>query len=324
MKRGLVILLLVLSCAGIRAQDIHFSQVDADPLLLNPAYAGFFDGTGRFGMIYRNQWFTVSQPYQTLGVTGEMALWRDGNTGNGLSLGLSVFRDQAGSLNYGTTSGHISASYFFTLNRYHNNYLALGFDGGWAQMGFDPSLAEMENPSEIIDNYQISYPLVGVGMAWYWQPLNSLSTRLGVSVRNLNKPNISFSELDNTYLWPRFSLFARAEWRKWQMVSLMPMLMMQHQGQHNELVYGLDLKWYIDEGSRHESSLRSGLAMRHTDALIANMILEYDAFIFTFCYDANISQLSAASHGIGALEVGLVYRLAKTKKKTKAIKCPIY
>ena len=87
-------------CAG---QDIHFSQVDADPVLLNPAYAGFYQGTGRFGVVYRNQWASVSIPYQTVAVTGEAALWR-GGTRSGLSVGATVFNDDAGTLSYGTTT----------------------------------------------------------------------------------------------------------------------------------------------------------------------------------------------------------------------------
>lgn len=310
--------------AATRAQDIHFSQVDADPMLLNPAYAGFYDGSGRFGMMYRNQWFTVSQPYQTLAFSGEMALWRDQYTGNGLSVGATFFDDHAGTLRYGTTSGHLNLAYFFALNKYHNNYLSVGLDAGFAQSGFDPSRAELENGAESFDVIRTSYPLFGGGLAWYFQPLGNLHTKLGLSVRNLNRPNISFSGLDNTFLERRYTVFARAEWRRWQMLSLLPVVMFQHQGVYQELVYGADLKWYIDEGGRHEFSLRGGLAMRHGDALIANLMVECDALLFTFCYDANISDLAAASSSIGAMEVGLVYRMAKKKKKTKAIKCPVY
>ena len=82
----------------MRAQDIHFSQVDANPLLLNPAYAGFYDGVGRFGVIYRNQWASVSTPFQTFAITGEMALWRNSSHSSGFSAGLSLFNDHAGTL----------------------------------------------------------------------------------------------------------------------------------------------------------------------------------------------------------------------------------
>lgn len=310
----------VLSCLG---QDIHFSQVDADPVLLNPAYSGFYQGEGRFGVVYRNQWASVSIPYQTLALTGEMALWRSGGR-RGLSAGLAVFDDHAGTLHYGTTSGHLSLAYYHAADRSGSSILSFGIDGGWAQSGYDPSRAETEDPSESFLVQKVGYALLAAGVAWYWQPTADFHTKVGLSVRNINRPNISYMGLDSVYLHRRYSLFARAEYRRWHNASLLPVVMCQMQGDHRELIYGADVKWYIDEGGAREVSLRGGLAMRHADALIANLMIEYDAFLFSFSYDANISGLSVASGGLGAFEMGLVYRFARNGKKTKRIKCPQY
>ena len=324
MKRRLPILLLLTLATLLRAQDIHFSQVDANPYLLNPAYAGFYDGAGRFGVIYRNQWASVSTPFQTFALTGEMALWRDNTHRNGLSAGLSFFNDHAGTLHYGTTSAHLSLAYYHALNRHGNNFLSVGVEGGYAQSGFDPSRAEMQDPSEVFLSMHSSYPLLAAGIAWYWQPSGDFHSKVGLSFRNINQPNISYLGLDNTYLLRRYSLFARAEYRHWQTWSLMPVVLVQLQGEYRELVYGADVKWYLDEGGHHQVSIRAGMAYRHGDALIANLLMEYDAFLFNFCYDANISGLAAASNTIGAFEVGMVYRMSKGNKKTKAIKCQPY
>ena len=324
MKKPLAILILLTTLTTVGAQDIHFSQVDANPLLLNPAYAGFYDGAGRFGVIYRNQWASVSIPFQTFAITGEMALWRDNSHHRGLSIGASLFSDHAGSLHYGTTSGHLSLAYYHALNRHGNNFLSLGLEGGFAQSGFDPSRAEMQDPTELFPSWQSSYPLLAAGIAWYYQPSGDLHTKVGLSLRNINQPNISYLGLDNTFLLRRYSLFARAEYRHWQTWSLMPVLLFQMQGDYRELVYGADVKWYLDEGSRHQISLRAGLAYRQGDAIIANLLMEYDALLFNFCYDANISGLAVASNTIGAFEVGLVYRMSNRGKKTKALKCQPY
>ena len=104
----------------------------------------------------------------------------------------------------------------------------------------------------------------------------------------------------------------------------MPVVLFQMQGEYRELVYGADIKWYLVENGHHQFSLRAGLAYRQADALIANLLIEYDAFLFNFCYDANISGLAAASRTIGAFELGIVYRLSKGSKKTKALKCTPY
>lgn len=324
MKKLIAIVLLTVGLTGLRGQDIHFSQVDADPMLLNPAYAGFFDGMGRFGMIYRNQWATISAPFQTAGVTGELSVWRSNSHRSGVSVGGTFFSDHAGTLNYGTTSGHLSVAYFTSISKYGNNFLSVGVDGGFAQSGFNPNLANMEDPSETFDVQKVNYPLLCLGLAWYYQPTGDIHTKVGFSVRNLNRPNISYTGQLNTYLEPRYSLFARAEWRNWESLSLMPIVLFQAQGEYRELLYGADVKWYLAEGGQNQMSLRTGLALRHGDALIANLMVEYNAFVFTFCYDANISDLVAASGGVGALEVGMVYRLSKGKRKTMRIKCPTY
>ncbi len=305
------------------AQDIHFSQVDADPVLLNPAYSGFYEGLGRFGVVYRNQWASVSVPFSTLAASGEMAVWRGGGR-RGLSVGGTLFADKAGTLNYGTVSGHLSTAYYQALNRSGSSVLSVGVEVGWAQSGFDPSQAEMEEAGEGFEVRKVQYPLLAAGLAWYWQPTPDFHLKAGLSLRNLNRPNISYMKLDETYLARRYSLFARAEYRCWQSISLLPVLMSQVQGKHREVVFGGDVKWYIEEGGSREVSLRAGVAMRAADALIANLMLEYNSLLFTFSYDANISGLAVASGGMGAFEAGLVYRLAKGNKKTKALKCPQY
>ena len=305
------------------AQDIHFSQVDADPVLLNPAYSGFYEGLGRFGVVYRNQWASVSVPFSTLAASGEMAVWRGGGR-RGLSVGGTLFADKAGTLNYGTVSGHLSTAYYQALNRSGSSVLSVGVEVGWAQSGFDPSQAEMEEAGEGFEVRKVHYPLLAAGLAWYWQPTPDFHLKAGLSLRNFNRPNISYMKLDETYLARRYSLFARAEYRCWQSISLLPVLMTQVQGKHREVVFGGDVKWYIEEGGSREVSLRAGVAMRAADALIANLMLEYNSLLFTFSYDANISGLAVASGGMGAFEAGLVYRLAKGNKKTKALKCPQY
>lgn len=324
MNRLAAILMMLAAAFALRAQDIHFSQVDADPVLLNPAYAGFYQGAGRFGMLYRNQWATVSVPYQTFAFSGEVALWRSRNMNSGLSAGLSLFNDHAGTLHYGTTSGHLSLAYYHTINRAATSFLSFGIEGGYAQSGYDPSNAELQDPSETFATQQVGYPLLAAGIAWYWQPTGDFHTKVGISARNINRPNISYMGLDSVYLHRRYSFFARAEYRYWQSISVLPLFLCQFQGRHREWVYGADLKWYIEEGGARQISLRAGVAMRHLDAVIANFMVEYNAFLFTLCYDANISGLSVASGSFGAIEAGMVYRLSKGSRKTKAIKCPVY
>jgi hypothetical protein len=54
-----------LICLYSKAQDLHFSQFFEAPLLRNPALAGLYEGDIRVQGVYRNQWNSVSFPYQT-------------------------------------------------------------------------------------------------------------------------------------------------------------------------------------------------------------------------------------------------------------------
>ena len=100
----LLLLVAVLDLLPLRAQDVHYSQIDINPVLFNPAYTAFFDGRCRAGMVYRNQWASVSDPFQTLSFSAEAPLCHDRYGHQGFGVGLLFFRDKAGSLNYGTTS----------------------------------------------------------------------------------------------------------------------------------------------------------------------------------------------------------------------------
>lgn len=312
-------LLMPLSLQG---QDIHFTENDVNPLLFNPAYAGFFDGQGRFGLAYRNQWASVTHPFQTLAATAEVALLRRRYQRDGLSAGLLVYADQEGSLSYGMNSCGLTLSYFKALN--DANMFSIGVEGGYGHSGFDLSNAEFFEPGEDIEQLSTGYPLVGAGMAWYCQPNELLNFKIGIAGRNLNRPNISYMGLSDTWLERRFNLYARAEYRRWASVSLLPMMACQWQKNFSEYLFGMDVKWYLRESSHDLLAFSAGLTYRWRDALNAMLSLDYNAFLFAFCYDANLSKLTTASRSIGAFEMQVVYHLNPANRiKHKSLPCPI-
>ena len=62
LKKLLLTVLIVVSIgifADVNAQDPHFSQFYASPLLLNPALTGAFPGNVRASGSYREQWPSI-------------------------------------------------------------------------------------------------------------------------------------------------------------------------------------------------------------------------------------------------------------------------
>lgn len=320
-----ILLVLLLPFGVVRAQDIHFSQVDANPLLLNPAYTGFFEGNGRFGTCYRTQWGSVTNPYQTWAVTAEVALHRSRERHSGISLGLFAFNDQAGALSYGSRSANLSLGYFKSIDKRGLNIISCGIEGGIGQNGFSTANLDLYDPSETIHHPSVVYPLLAAGAAWFSQPRDNLTAKVGFSARNLNRPNISYLGLDEVYLHTKWNLYSRLEYRYWPDVVLMPLALLQIQHNSRELLLGIDFKWIVDDGYRRLFSLIAGLTARQGDALLVNLGAEYNSFVFTFCYDINYSKLAAASHTIGSFELGLIYRFVKDKRsRNKALSCPVF
>lgn len=318
-----IILLLLLAFAPLRAQDIHFSQIDHNPILYNTAYNGFFDGLGRFGLIYRNQWATVHNPFQTLAATAEGTVYQDRYSRSGISVGGFVYADKAGALSYGTFSANLIVSYYKALNSRKDNLLSFAIEGAYNRSGFDPSDAEMTDPSESFESEHVQYPTFGAGIAWFCQMAPLFSTRFGFSAHNINRPKIAYYALDSARLEPRFNLYLRGDYRFNESWSFLPLATAQFQKRYTEILFGTDFKYYVDDNSKRYLAFSAGASYRWADALIFNFAAEYNAYTIFFHYDANISKLTHASKSIGAFEVGLLYRLNRKNNKYKPLPCPI-
>lgn len=306
-----------------QAQDIHFSQISLNPVLYNPAYTGFFEGAARFGLIYRNQWASVSKPYQTFAATAEASISRNRYMFNGFNVGAIFYRDQAGSLNYGTTAVNLILSYYQSPTGTSDNYVSGSIEVGYGQDGFNAANADLYDPMETFEKDRCSYFTVGLGAAWFYQPSTDVTLRVAFSARNLNRPNISFLGLDSSRLSIKWNLYAQGEWRILQSIGLTPIVAVQLQHQYHEIYYGTEVRWYLYE-SPNRIVPYAGVMMRHADAAIFTIGTEYNAFQFGFSYDANISKLVAASRSFGALELGLVYRIIPVKKRAASIPCPVF
>lgn len=316
-------LLVLLVINPVWAQDIHFSQLDVDPLLFNPAYSGFFEGRGRFGVVYRNQWASVTTPFQTVTATAELNLTSSQRNRNALGAGLWVSNDRAGTLNYGATTVSAILSYYQSFDRDGSNILSVGLEAGVGQSGFDVANIVLDDETEEFVRNRALYPTFGAGVAWFRQYSDVFHTKIGMSVRNINEPDISYTGLTDTRLSRKYNFYARAEWRMSVQVGIMPVVGYQRQKRFSELVYGADVRWYLREEPQDYLALTAGLIGRHGDAVSMNLSVLWRTWTFAFAYDANVSKLAEASHTLGAFEIGILYMMPKKNKKHKALPCPI-
>jgi type IX secretion system PorP/SprF family membrane protein len=125
------------------AQDIHFSQYNNTPALVNPALTGTANVL-RASVIYKDQWKGVTVPYKTFGAMFEMKFkasnWEkvDQNltktykkSFSRLAGGLSFFSDKAGDGNMSTSQVNLSLASFVPVSA--KSSLSVGLQASMVQ-----------------------------------------------------------------------------------------------------------------------------------------------------------------------------------------------
>ena len=101
MKKLLVILFLI--PLGLSAQDIHYTQLQQQPMLLNPSYAGMFQGWERVGVSHKSQWVSAGTKFYTTTIAADLNLFKPkrGNKAH-MGVGLQLYNDIGGDSKFGT------------------------------------------------------------------------------------------------------------------------------------------------------------------------------------------------------------------------------
>ncbi|MCW3092462.1 MAG: type secretion system rane protein PorP/SprF [Ferruginibacter sp.] len=330
-------ILAFLSLCGA-GQDIHFSQFFEAPLLRNPALAGLFSGDIRLQTVYRTQWQSVTVPYQTTSINGEVKL-AVGKSEDFLTLGAQVLYDKAGTISLKTTHLLPVINYHKSLSSARNSYLSIGFMGGLVQRKFDMSKVTTNSQfdginynsglanGESLANNSYSYFDGTAGLSYVTQmgqdPENNLF--IGIAYHHFNKTaRNSFYTNSNIETMPKWVYSAGAKMAATDNAYVTFHADFSQQGSYSELIAGAMLTYRLDDVENPRYFIHGGGFLRWKDAVIPVAKLEVKPFAISVSYDANISKLSAASGGRGGFEMGLSYQkyLSNDNTSRNAVRCP--
>jgi type IX secretion system PorP/SprF family membrane protein len=332
MKKTLYILsFLVLFFAGnLKAQDIHFSQVNEVPLFLSPANTGFYNGYFRAIINYRNQWSAMDKAFQTYAVSIDGGLFKSKRRKAFLGMGLTVFRDQAGAAKLNITNAMFNVSGLVKLSRRSVLSAGVGFgvaatNGDYSKLiyetqfdgnNFDPSSPTGE---KVVYRQFTTYDL-SAGLAYEFSTAISdqdhddvRSFKIALGGYHLNKPEQNYgagSQYNLPVRWvAAFSSHFDFEDTKF---SLAPSVVYQQQEKFQELMAGTYLKYRTrvgtkTTGKKTENGIGIGLFYRYNDALVPKLIYEAGDFAVGVSYDVNLSGYRTASRYKGGFEVSLRY-----------------
>lgn len=318
--------LFALSAFG---QDIHFSQFNLTPLLVNPAHTGAYKSLDVIAS-YKSQWSSISpNAYKTAMLAFDQRFMQKKWRTSWLAAGGTLFNDKAGDGNMKTIQGNISLAYHTQLSDKHTlggallagfaqksiDFSRLTWDEQYSNGVFDPN-AQSNEPGGAT---KISYPDFGLGILYQYNKGQLYSTandmiivHAGLAITHLNRPNSSYYNA-NEKLYMKITGHADAIIGvKGTNFAFVPGVLYMSQGPATEILPGCFFRYMLREESKFTgyikgASIMLGTHMRIKDAFIPAIQIEMAEYTLGLSYDLNISGLKSATSGKGGFEISLRY-----------------
>ncbi|MDZ4823216.1 MAG: PorP/SprF family type IX secretion system membrane protein [Flavobacteriales bacterium] len=331
---GTVLLLAVCSLA----QDVHLSQFQNAPLLMNPASTGDFSGLIRGGVSFRDQWGVLGAGFTSYLMYADYRPGEDENTHTvPYSFGVVTARDKAGDLGFGNMTIKLSASKEVKLSA--RRKLCMGLQLGVIQSSIDlagyqwGSQYDGQNwnssfAGEIVTIPKVTSMDAGAGMIYTksigQSTLSAGDMRfisIGLAAHHLNRPKLAFDPLDMNRIPVRYSgHFQGVFGVENTLYSFQPMGLVQWQKGAMEAAAGCNLRIRLKEASRYTGLVKPsifgfGLMYRYGDAICPTFLYDNQTISFYATYDFNISSLREVTHTYGAMEITLRYIIAGARRQ---------
>lgn len=343
MKKIKHIIYLLLLVVVTHAQDLHFSQFNETPAIVNPALIGV-TGPVRVSVINKDQWKSVTTAYKTYGADFEMRFktekWKKTKhrslvtKSKGLSLfnaGLSFYSDQSGDGRLKINKINLSLSSFIKIAKHH--FVSAGLQASYKQRQVDASKllfpdqynGSVYDPNQptrenfLVQKFTNYDAAAGVLYSFVSDESNfdakkQFNARAGFALYNLTRPRDQFINALDYGGYMRF--VAHGDMIKslgTTKMAIAPSYLFQMQGPNKEFLIGTVVKHYFQgtskiTGLNKRNSFGYGLYYRTKDALVVSAVVELmEQYYIFFGYDVNVSSLKTASNRRGGFEVGLRY-----------------
>jgi type IX secretion system PorP/SprF family membrane protein len=315
--RSFSVIFLLATGLELRAQDPQFTQFYANPIYLNPAFAGSVR-CARFSMNSRLQWTGISGNYVTHAASYDQHF--DALQGG---IGVRFMRDEAGVSTITSHNVGVSYSYLIPINRKVS--LRIGAEVGIWQRSLntdkltfgdqiDDRYGFVYATQEVFDNDERMFVDFAAGAVLYNQIFYG-----GVAVHHITQPNEGFlgsSRLPfklTTHFGAMIPIKQKSRYSGSAFIS--PNILFQLQ----QAFYQLNVGVYSGKGP-----IVGGLWYRNNDSFIALVGLQKDIWRFGYSYDVTISRLTNATAGSHEFSLGIQLPCRRPKKRFRTVNCPSF
>ena len=320
MVYALMIMIFLTSSTHVFSQDAEFTQFYANPLYLNPAFAGTHMAP-RSTLNYRNQWPGIPGTF----VTSSFSYDQQVSALHG-GIGLMFVTDKMAS---SLQSSRISAMYAYQLKLTRKFSIRAGFEGAFWQKKLDWSVltfGDMIDPirgfvfqtgdspaGNSVQGMDLSAGILGFSEKFY----------AGFAAHHLTQPDESLVSNNESPLYTKYTAHMgfhipvnkNGSLLNDDNITVSPNLLFRKQGDNQQINMGL----YVQKGP-----YVGGIWYRYNDAAILLAGIEMGLVKIGYSYDLTVSSLSMATSGSHEISLQINF-MAKEKKKTSgSISCPSF
>jgi type IX secretion system PorP/SprF family membrane protein len=192
MKKVLIVLLLIVSCFKLSAQqDPLFTQYMFNKLVVNPAYAGSQEMTS-VELLDRYQWVGIDGAPKTLTLSMHTLL-----NDNKVGLGVYIYRDELKP----TVNQGIMGTYSYRI-RTQNGWFSFGIQGGIKYLNYDWSLINTQYPDYVFMPQEFQKITPDLNLGFYYQTNRFFA---GLSSKQLLQNEFGVGEYDGKTTFSRLS-----------------------------------------------------------------------------------------------------------------------
>jgi len=326
-----LVILIQLASSFAQAQDMHFSQYNNCPQLINPALTGQFETMLKATLLHKRQWMNVGTGYVTSGVDAQYKLLSM-NSDNFFGFGLLVLDDKAGIAQQKTLSVKGSAAYNLVAS--DDDLISSGFQIGFEQRSmnfndlawdsqfngvvYDPSLDDRER---FITNTR---SFVDIGAGFHWKHRKKRRFDLGYGIYHANQQITMVARGDDRM---RLRQIYKAAWiKRYEHIDMRYDALVQRQSGANEVMIGVTAEYRIGEESKYTnvktaSLARAGMYYRWKDAISPYIGFEYKRFAaISLGYDIRLAKMPFIDGRAGGPEISLTYMGMPERKRMKVVK----
>lgn len=336
MKKILSLCWFAVAWLSSYAQDLSFSQFYEKPLLRNPALAGVFDGDVRVTGAFRNQWQSISVPFQTSAASIEYKIPFNQH-GDWLTLGLQTTMDVAGDIKLKRTQLLPVLNFHKSLSADESQYLSIAFSAGPVNSQFDPTKLKLNDqfmngaynpnaPTQAFERTGFNYFTASTGISYSASYGEDIKYYLGAGLFHFNKPKVAFyTSNSDVFLQPKLALNGGITIQTTEVNRIIGYADYFSQGANKQfmmgMLYGTDITERLEDDRR--VSFYVGAAYRWNDALIPVVKMDVYRLGIGLSYDVTVNKLSTATQMRGGFEVTLSYKANLNRRNSfaDAVQC---